>query len=120
MNTAMWKRNAIFLVAKHLCDQGIDPDEIARLIDWRPNRVWYFVDGAVNSEQFQTLAFEKANEAGGGFSRGRWHIDDDDLVRANGRTYAFSNQWGGPNWHRAMDVLAKAYPQFRISYAPTA
>lgn len=32
---SMWKRNAIFFVCKHLCEKGVNPDEIVDLFDWR-------------------------------------------------------------------------------------
>jgi hypothetical protein len=34
------------------------------------------------------------------------------------KTYAFSNQWGGDTWHKAMSLLKEKYPQFKISFSP--
>lgn len=116
---AMWKRNAVFLVCKKLCENGVPPEKISELIDWRPNRVWYSVEGIMDAAEFEGHALEKALSAGANFSRNRWFCEGDELVQANGKTYALSNQWGGPSWHRAMNVLKEAFPQFDIQFAPT-
>lgn len=117
---SQWKRNAIFLVCKHLCDRGINPDEIKSYFDWRSNRVWFAIEGdVVDVSEFQKVALERAAADGQTFQSRRWFCDDGELVRANGKTYAFSNQWGGANWHRAMNMLKEKYPQFQIEFCPT-
>ncbi len=115
---SMWKRNAIFFICKHLCEKGVNPDEITALFDWRPNRVWYSVDGVVDASAFEKLASQKASSSGGSFDRRRWFCGDDELVHANGKIYAFSNQWGGQSWHKAMGLLKEKYPQFKIDFSP--
>ncbi|HME22010.1 MAG TPA: hypothetical protein VKI44_11845 [Acetobacteraceae bacterium] len=117
---AMWKRNAIFLICKHLCDKAVNPDEIAGLFSWRPNRGWYSVDGTVDAVEFKTRATAKATATGAAFNPRRWFCDDGELCQANGMTYAFSPQWGGEGWHRAMNALKERYPQFNIDFVPAA
>ena len=58
----------------------------------------------------------EAEDRGSKFNPGRWYCDDDDLVKANGKTYAFSNQWGGEKWHRAMALLKDTYAQYKIEF----
>jgi hypothetical protein len=99
---AMWKRNAIFLICKHLCNKGVNPTEIADLFSWRPNRVWYSVDGVVDVAEFKVQATAKATTTGATFDARRWFCDDGELCRTDEKTYAFSSQWGGESWHRAM------------------
>ena len=113
---AQWKRNAIFLLCKRLCENGINPDDIAALFSWRVNRVWYTVEGTVDVTKFEEAASAKDASGGPRFDPRRWFRDDDDLLHANGKTYAFTRQWGGPSWHRAMDTLKEKYPQFRIEF----
>jgi hypothetical protein len=113
---SMWKRNAIFLICKKLCAQGVNPDEIAALFDWRSNRVWYSVDDAADAPTFGRLATTKASSKGVSFDRRRWFCDNGELCQANGKTYAFSNQWGGADWHKAMNLLKAQYSQFNIDY----
>lgn len=119
-STSMWKRNAIHFLCKRACEKGTTPDELIALFDWRPNRVWYAVDGTVDAAGFEKLAAMKASSGGPPFDHRRWLCDDDQLLHTNGCTYAFSSQWGGAKWHRAMKLLQEKYPQFNISYSPTA
>lgn len=114
----MWKRNAIFQICKFLCENGVNPDVITNLFDWRPNRVWFFVDGVLNAPEFVKRASEQASEGGPAFDSRRWFCDEGDLVHANGKTYAFSNQWGGTNWHKAMNLLKDKFVQYEIAFAP--
>jgi len=71
----------------------------------------------VDAAEFLTLAAEKATANGTRFEAGRWFCDDGELCKANDKTYAFSNQWGGEKWHQAMGVLKEAYPDFKIDFS---
>ncbi len=115
---SMYKRNAIFLICKFLCDKGINPEDITALFDWRPANVWYSVEGTADCTRFAKLASEARAACGANFSSARWFCADDDLAHANGKTYAFSNQWGGKEWHRAMQLLIEKYGHFGINYSP--
>lgn len=112
---AMWKRNAIFAICQRLCKGGVAPEEIAGLFDWRSSRVWLSLDGEVDAAEFELSAAEKT---GVEEPSRRWFCSEDQLVRVGGKTYAFSNQWGGQNWHRAMKILQEKYPQYRITFVP--
>jgi hypothetical protein len=72
----------------------------------------------VDATEFATLADAKVASGGGSFSRDRWFCKDGELIHANGRTYAFSDQWGGEGWRDAMAALKEAYPEFRIDFSP--
>jgi hypothetical protein len=109
------KNRAIFLISKRLCERGINPEDIARLLD---RAVWYSVEGDVNAAEFDRLAHEKSSSGGPNFDGRRWFHGDGELIHANGKTYAFSTQWGGADWHRAMNDLKRNYPQFRIAFSP--
>lgn len=117
---SMWKRNAIHFLCKRICERGIAPDELVALFDWRPNRVWYAVDGTVDGTEFKSLAAMKASSGGQPFDDRRWLCEDEQLPHVNGRTYAFSSQWGGAKWHHAMKLLQERYSQFGISYSSAA
>jgi hypothetical protein len=116
--SSMWKRNAIFSICKHLCTRGISPEEIGSLFSWRPNRVWYSVDGMVDAAEFKTRAAAKATTTGVTFDPRRWFCGDGELGQAGDKTYALSSQWGGERWYQAMDVLKEHYPQFNIEFGP--
>lgn len=112
---ALTKRAAIFWICKELCKNGIDPNDISRALDWRSGYVWLHADGDLNRDDFLVAARSAFSLKDPKFDR-RWFCDDADLVRVGGRTYAFSNQWGGPLWKKAMDRLKETYPQFAIDY----
>lgn len=120
VRSSMWKRNAIFFICQYLCNKHVNPNEISSLLVWRSNRVWYSVDGSVNAKEFKTRAAEKAMTNGSTFDARRWFCDDGEPCQANGMTYVFSSQWGGKDWHRAMEALKQRYPQFNIDFAPVA
>ena len=76
------------------------------------------IKALVDEVNFKGTADAQALSAGSHFDPRRWACDDDELVHVNGKTYAFSSQWGGKGWHRAMAVLKEKFPQFKISYSP--
>jgi hypothetical protein len=113
-----WKRNAILLICKHLCEQGVSPDDIATLFDWRSNRVWYSVDGTCDAHAFTEKAREKALREGTSFDQRRWFCGGNDLCHFNQKTYAFSSQWGGESWYQAMTILRERFKRFSIDFSP--
>lgn len=119
VHATMWKRRAILLVVRTLVDDGVAPDQIAELIYWRSHNLWWTVEAHVDSEQFASHADKDAQAAGKGFNALRWFCgDDDELIHANGLTYALSSQWG-KRWPEAMTLLAEKFPDYKISFTPT-
>jgi hypothetical protein len=117
-HTGVWKRNTIYLTFRHLVDRGVSPEDVAKLCGRRANRALYSVEGEVSREEFLRLA-EAASSAGGRkFREKRFFCDEDELIRRNGRTYAFTNQWGGADWLEAMTSLREAYPDMGIEFSP--
>ena len=78
--------------------------------------IWCSLDGVVTADEFERLAQERALKTTQNCSSNRWFNEDDELIVIGSRTYALSNQWGGSNWHKAMNALKDAFPQFQISY----
>jgi hypothetical protein len=117
-HTGVWKRNAIYLTFRHLVDRGVNPEDVAKLCGRRANRALYSVEGEVSREEFLRLA-ETASSAGGRkFRENRFFCDEDELIRCYGRTYAFTNQWGGADWLEAMTSLREAHPDMGIEFSP--
>jgi hypothetical protein len=110
------KRNAMLIVCKYLCAQGIKPEDISQLISWRSERsLWYSVDGTMNAPEFLQAAAKVALGSGRSFTSSRWFCDDGELIQSGNRTHALSNQWGG-KWGRAMDILKETYGQYDIDF----
>ena len=116
--TNQWKRNGILLVVRTLVEQGVSPEQIAQLIPWRAQKLWWQVEGEVDAESFAENASEEAQSTGRVFRPIRWFCADDELLHVNGRTYAFTNQWGR-RWAEAMRRLVDAFPEHQISFKPT-
>jgi hypothetical protein len=109
------KRGAIFAMVKYLCEQGVSPEAIHKVLAWRGNGLWRAVDGAVKTDTFHALASEAAASGGLAFDHRRWYYSDDDLITFNKKTYAFTKMWG----HRtdqAMQELLEAFPDKGVSF----
>jgi hypothetical protein len=107
------KRNGMFHVIKSLCDHGADPAKIAELIHWRSGSIFFEVESECSSEEFIRRASEKSGAAGKAFDRGRWFCANGELIVQNGKTYAFSKQWGN-RWNEALKILGEYYPNVNV------
>ena len=114
----MWKRRAMLLVARTLVEEDIAPEKIADLVEERQGNMWWRVEGDFVGTVFVEQAASQAKAEGRTFSPKRWFCEDDDLIRWDGSTCAFTKQWGS-DWSGAIDRIAEAYPELHISYAPT-
>jgi hypothetical protein len=70
----------------------------------------------LDSSSFKDSVSEKAASSGSIFDSRRWFSDDAQLMHLDGKTYAFSSQWGGENWYRAMNLIKEKYPAFKIDF----
>lgn len=106
------KRATIFHIVKHLCDAGIQPEEISAVIP-RGSAVWKSTDGQLGADDFADVMGRQS-----GFDPRRWYCQDYELIHANGATYAFSKQWGAGTVE-SVDRLIEAFPRELISYQPS-
>ncbi|WP_424930035.1 hypothetical protein [Amaricoccus tamworthensis] len=116
--TAEPKRRVIHRTFRYLVETGVAPEEVAAHCGPRSNRALIAVEGEVGREEFLRLAGEMRAAEGRRFDPIRYFCDDADLMRLNGKTYAFLNQWGGSDWLDAMTALGKAFPDRKISFSP--
>lgn len=110
-----WKRNAIYLICRCLVESDVTPEQIAELFYWRPKRIWFFVDGDADEDKFNQLARAKAEREESTFNPKRWFCENDELLKLSGKTFAFSNQWGG-RWLEAMELLKTKFPEHKIEF----
>lgn len=108
------KRRAIFGIVKYLCDEGVNPDEVDNLISWK-NNMFYAFDGKLDSLGFEKALTEKQKSEGKKPQPKRYFIKADELIYANGKTYAFNKMWG-LSTAKAMNILVEAYGDKGISY----
>jgi hypothetical protein len=116
---ALRKRHAIYQVFRHLVENGTEPEKVAGHCGPRANRALVSVDGEVAGDDFYRLATEARAKEGRNFDPKRFFSDDDELLHFGGRTYAFSSQWGGPDWEKAMVNLRDAFPEHGIAFTPS-
>jgi len=118
IHTNMSKRGAIYEVVKCLCNQGITPDQIISRVPWKKNQMFCYVEGQLDVEQFVEACQTQLAVEGKQFTPLRWFCGDAQLIISNGRTYSLTNQWGRSTV-KAIELLAAAYPQSKISIRPT-
>ncbi len=112
--TRLPKRRAIFRIVKHLCDQGISPEEISKVLPRSHTIMWRQASGKLDSEEFVEAALAATRAGGPAFEPGRWWVEDDELILSAGSTYAFTKMWG-LSTEEAIKGLVKAFPQMGIS-----
>ncbi len=113
------KRRAIYRVFCYLVENGVAPEQVAERCGPRANLALMSVDGEVGRDDFIRRASAAREAQGRRFDPRRFFCDDDELVRINGRTHAFSNQWGGTTWELAMTGLRDAFPEQAITFSPS-
>lgn len=112
--TNLPKRRAIYQVIRKLCDDGINPEDIRSVISWRRNSL-YPVDGELDSKVYEEALASLLTEQGNKPETNRFFIANEDLIRANGKTYAVTKMWG-QRTTSAIDELLKHFPGHQISY----
>lgn len=108
------KRGAIYTVVKFLCASGISPESIAAAVPWRRNTMFRSADGDLASAAFVQRMKQEAEGGGKRFEERRFYCADDELMRAEGRTYAFTNQWGSRTITAIKDLI-HAFPDHQIT-----
>lgn len=111
------KRRAIFAVVRHLCGQGVLPEDIQKVLHWRgASGLWRIVEGEVSSDVFKENATHAATTSGPAFEPRRWYCAKDDLIYSHGKTYAFTKMWGIRTEEGMNDLLEK-FPGFDVSFS---
>lgn len=111
------KRRAIYKMFRYVVENAIEPEIAA---EYCGARSLVSVDGEVGHEKFVALADEDKARQGRKFDPIRFFCNDDELLRLNGRTYAFSNQWTKQGCEAAMTNLRAAFPDLGITFSPSA
>ena len=109
------KRQAIYRVIRHLCDAGVNPEEIRALVTWRRNMM-RTVEGILNSVEFEKKLAEQFVSEGNKPQTRRYFIEDNQLIHANKKTYAVTKMWG-TRTTEAIDLLLEKISDYQISYS---
>ena len=108
------KRRAIYQVIRALCDAGVDPEHIRRTVPWKAT-ILVPAQGSLDSNAYETALAVQLVAEGRKPQVHRFFTGDDELICANGNTYAATKMWGDRTT-QAIDELLKAFPGHKISY----
>jgi len=107
------KRIAIFTVVKHLCDNGVSPDQVAGFVPWRTNStIFRSVVGKCDAAGF--VLQTQTDDPSRSFDSRRFFCENQELIHYGGMTYAFTNQWG-ERTVEAIRKLIEAHPEHPMS-----
>jgi hypothetical protein len=105
------KRNVMLTVCRFLVRSGISPEEFEDTVG---KRIFESVDGDVDAAAVEaTVIRNHPNDQRAGQ---RYLMDDNDLIRYSGRTYALTTQWSKESMEAAMSKLQIRYGSLRVSY----
>jgi hypothetical protein len=101
------KRRAILAIVTALHKAGVSPEQMRDTINQSRQR-FYEVDGLFESqEDFIEAALRSSSQNDEKiFDQARYFTADDELLRCDGKTYAFSNQWGSRTEQKMNDLIA--------------
>ena len=117
------KRALIFEVVREAVARGgkANPTAIENAIEnatGGSRKLWAYVDGEYKSDQFVPAVTEAWENEGRNFHDGKWYTSDEELVVLNGKTFAFTNQWGKET-RLAVDAVIELMGASDIQYDPS-
>lgn len=112
----LWKRQLILKVVKEAIKRGASPEQVSEAIPWK--RVFFTIEGECDENEFLARVPQSLAENGRSFDRRRYFTSDDELIHFGNKTYAFTNQWGGPRTFQAIGNIIDLLQASDISFTP--
>ncbi len=107
------KRVTVLNVVKHLCDGGVNPDDIKNAGTVRKN-VFRSAPGKFETvAEFVEAASKVDAERGKRFDPIRWYIEDENRIEYQGNTFVLSNGWGLEAMEWLSEITA-AFPDYDV------
>lgn len=111
----LYKRGLIYQVVKAILGAGqTTPDDLASIVP-DSRRWWVYTEGVLDPGSFIEAVSRQRSSEHRSFDHRRFFVAEGELFHVGNRTYALTNQWG-TNTLPAVDQLAAAFPQLRITY----
>lgn len=114
----LWKRQLILKVVKEAIKRGASPEQVSEAIPWKS--VFLTIEGEWDENEFLARVTLSMAENGRSFDGRRYFTSDDELIHFGNKTYAFTNQWGGPRTFQAIGNIIDLLQASDISFAPMA
>lgn len=108
------KRRMMLQIISGILHSGETPQRIIEVIPRKEQNLFRFFDGTLDSDQFRQKCIAKYSED----DINRYFISDNELFHIEGKTYAFTNQWGKTTIE-SVEALRVAFPELNIHYEPT-
>ena len=106
----------IFNVIKPIIESGVHLEDLAELIYWRKNVLFYKFDEELDEESVVERLMQET--PGGKVKKHRrFFSKEDEIFHVDGKTYLLTNQWG-KRALEAVEVLRDNYPELSISVTP--
>jgi hypothetical protein len=115
-HTQLTKRKLLFLAVQALIQDGIKVEQIKEFL---PKRMWLWVDGTCDHEEFTAKVAELKTAQGNFYKLGHYYTQDDELFHVEGKTLAFTKHVGVKALSR-LDNLIKQFPASGIEYCKSA
>ena len=102
------KRRLIYHVVREAIAQGLTLDDIRSEVPWRSGNMFISADGNLTGQQLMAAFPSK--------SPTRFFCGDDELIHADGKTCALSNQWGEHTERAVAKIVARMPDGERLIY----
>jgi hypothetical protein len=113
----LWKRNLIRQAIVIAVKAGITLSQLETIL---PHRRLIAVNGTLAGEAFIAAAEAKNISDGYVFNRGKYFLEDDQLLHLEGKTCALSNQWGIASLPLIDEIISILPPDVQMSYSKNA
>lgn len=112
------KRRAILFVIKALVEKArIPPERISEVTGLKS--LWISAEGRVSGNELASQAAKAANADGRSLDPNEWFTGGDDVIYADGKTYALKgNIWNSDRFPMVMDQLKQSFPEQGITCEP--
>jgi hypothetical protein len=110
---ALYKREVVFAAVRQLLRRGNTP---ARIEEAAGRHIFEVMEGDVDEESFRAELAKRRNDPN---SYKRFFFRNDQLFRADGKTYTLTNQWGKTSMEALLAALTARFGDYGFEIRPS-